>query len=132
MALAASLTQRYGVARWWPSGMGLALLVMVPPVLTLAARVLRPRDLPVLGRRPEEHRHRRARQLPVPEPPRTDEDGARAHGHVRRPVVGQHGDVDLSFERVEQLVAVGMTLPRRQPRVAHDAERALVERCDRP
>src|SRR4029077_15604367 len=80
--------------------------------------LLGPRDLFVVGRRSVEHRHRRPRELAVPESARADEDRSRGYRHPRRPVIVEDRDLDLALEHVEQLVAVGMPLPRRQPRVA--------------
>src|SRR3989442_15637250 len=74
----------------------------------LSPRVLRPRDFLVRCGRREEHRHGRPGELTVPEPARTDEDGACMQGHVRRLAVGEHGHVDVARERVEQLVAGGV------------------------
>jgi len=81
-----------------------------------------------LRRRHVEQRHGGSCERSVPQTPRHDADGARADGLMNRTAVGQHGKVDLSLKNVEQLVPARMTFPRRLPRIAHQADHALVER----
>src|SRR5262249_29287197 len=62
--------------------------------------VLRERNLGGFRRRREQRRSRPG-DRPVPQALRHDEDGACTHGRMDRPIIGQHGNVDLSLQNVE-------------------------------
>src|SRR5947208_6544204 len=102
-----------------------------PPASGIAPRVLCGRMLDPPRRHAELH-HRRPRELTVPASPRHDEDRAGSHGGLDGTLVRQHDDLDLSFDDVEELVPVGMTLPGGLPGVAPDPNHALIEGREPP
>jgi hypothetical protein len=56
-----------------------------------------------------------------------DEQGAGRECHVRWPRGLQHGEIDLSFEHVDELITATMALPRRLTPEAPDEDPAAVE-----
>src|SRR5215471_13429249 len=89
-------------------------------------------DLPILRRRGEEHGHRATSVASVPETSRDDEDRARVQRDLDATFGGEYAENKLAFQHMEQLVAIGVPLPRWLPREAHRAEQTLIELAENP